>query len=337
MKRLGNLYEQVFADDNIKLAIKRASIGKTKRTVFKYANEHEEEIIEFVKNNPNYKGIAKELERVDKASGKIRNIKVPDYKNLIIQHCLMQIVYPILSKSFYFHSYGALPNKGMFKASKAVKRMVKPNRYYIQCDIVKYYESIDREILMELMSRKIKDKRVLELLKPVNPKGLPIGNYTSQIMANFYLTPLDHYVKEILMISEYVRNMDDFIIFGTSKRELWKQYLLIKDFLETKLKLSIHEERVKIRGISDTEFVDFCGYKNYKDHTTLRKRTYRRVRKLMFKLHRFLREKWVRSFFSYWGFITKTNCHKWLAKYMPMINMANMRKLISLSMKGEKI
>ena len=329
MKRKGNLYNQIFSDDNIKLAIERASIGKSKRQVFKYANEHLEETIEFIKTYPYYKGIAKVKDVVDKASGKTRNIKVPDYKNLIIQHCIMQIVYPILSQSFYFHSYGALPNKGMFKASKAVKRMVIPNRYYIQCDVVKYYESIDREILMELIGRKIKDETVLALLRPVDPKGLPIGNYTSQIMANFYLTPLDHYAKETLGISDYVRNMDDFIIFGTNKRELWKKYLLIKEFLKDKLALSLHEERVKIKEITNKTCVDFCGYKHYKDHTTLRKRTYRRLRRVILNIHKYLREKWCRSFFSYWGFINKTNCHKWLGMYMPLINMANMRKFVA--------
>lgn len=339
MKRVGYLYDKIFDRNNIILAIKNASNGKTKRRAFKYAISHVEEVVDFVKENPFYNGIYKEEDVVDKASGKSRHIKVPDFKNLIIQHAIMQVVYPILAKSYYFHSYGAIRTKGMFKASKYTRRMVRNNKYCSKDDVVKFYDSVRRMDVIRFVRRKIKDESVIELIKcRLDEVGVAIGNFISQILANFLLTPLDHYVKEDLRVKDYIRNMDDYTIFGNSKRKLKATREAIKKYIHEQLALKLHDERNKIVDLTKTvikkgkevylNFLDFCGYKHYKDHTTLRKRTYRRIIRLICVLKKYVSLRKARSFVSYWGFITKTNCHKWLRDNMPLIDFKSIKDLI---------
>jgi len=165
---------------------------------------------------------------------KKRVIRAAPFKDRITHHALCNIIEPIFEKSFIYDSYACRENKGSHKAIKRLRSFIKSIKdtngcknyekiYYLQCDIVKYFDSIDKDILLELIKKRIKDKEVLYLIKIIlnsYEKGLPIGNLTSQLFANIYLNEFDFYVKNVLKCKYYIRYMDDFILLDVDKQQL---------------------------------------------------------------------------------------------------------------------
>ena len=357
MKRVGYLYEQIFTHDNISLALDTACKNKQSRSVVRRVKEHREEVIKFIQDNPNFIKVHNAVPKYDTSSGKTRDVVTPDFIYLIRQHCIIQVIYPIFSKSFYHHSYGAIRGKGILRASKALRSIIRNNprdtRYAVSIDTRKYYDSVDIETLKGMLARKIKDTRTLDLLYNIlgnRKKGIPIGNYTSQIFANIYFTPLDHYIKEKLKVKVLFRQMDDILITGANKRKLKKDVEAIRTYIKEVLKCDIHDERIEIKDLhkevegqnpkklKGKAFIDFCAYKHYEGGVvTIRKRIFNRLRHTIFALQKHFCLKFAKRFMSYWGYVKNSNSSHLLAKYMPMINMANMRKLISTSMKGATI
>lgn len=161
------------------------------------------------------------------------------------------------------------------KASFDLRKYLKDEqetKYCLKLDIRKFFETIDKSILKNLLRRKFKDKRLIVLLDDIidsNEKGLPLGNITSQFFANFYLTYFYHYIKEDLRIKYFQRYTDDIVILSNSKEELWNWFYKIKDYLNRELKLEIKSNYqvfpVDIRGI------DWVGYVHHRNHTKIRK------------------------------------------------------------------
>lgn len=339
MKRIGYLYEKVVTYENVSTALENAIANKKQRAVVKYVMEHKEEVIKELMDNPKVTGEYRIKTVIDRASEKERLLHIPDIKDLIRQHQLMQVLLPIMQKSYYEHSYGAIKGRGFMKSSAYLKTLlqdrIKGKCYYIKLDIIKFYQNIDQKVLKDKFRYIIKDERVLDLIDTIidsygNGKGIPIGNYTSQSFANFYLTDLDHRIKEVIKVPYYIRYMDDIVLISPNKRELIKQLKEIINILENELKLKVHKDRMRILKVDDNGgFIDFCGFKHYKNYTTIRKRTFKRIRKLVYKMSHYLTLKWARSFMSYWGYILRSNSIKLQRMYMPLINMSNMRKLIS--------
>lgn len=125
---------------------------------------------------------------------------------------------PLFEKWFICDSHACRKNKGAHRAIRRVKGWARRAPYFLKADVRKFFESIDHEVLKELLSQKIKDQKLLTLMeriieKPIPGylpgKGLAIGNLTSQWWANFYLDPLDHYLKDKCGVKYYIRYMDD--------------------------------------------------------------------------------------------------------------------------------
>jgi len=136
---------------------------------------------------------------------------------------------------------------------------------------------VNHEILLELLEKKIKDENVLWLLREVinsNPRGIPIGNLTSQLFANIYLNELDHFIKRVLRERYYARYMDDFLILGNDKSRLRGDKEKIKKFLAERLKLELHPKKAEIFPINMG--IDFLGYVLRGGKRFLRKSTVRR-------------------------------------------------------------
>ena len=164
--------------------------------------------------------------------------------------------------------------------------------YCLKCDIRKYFDNVDHEILFELLRKKIRDNDILWLLREIiesNPKarpqrlassscdggrGIPIGNLTSQFFANIYLNELDHFVKRELKERYYMRYMDDFLILGADKKHLGQQKERIRAFLTEKLKLELHPKKAEIFPID--KGLDFLGYVLRDNKRFLRKSTVKR-------------------------------------------------------------
>jgi len=156
----------------------------------------------------------------------------------------------------------------------------------LQCDISKYFDSINHEILFAILQKKIADEKTLRLIKEIldsnnkeTGKGIPIGNLTSQLFANVYLNELDQFVKRDLKRGYYLRYMDDFLIFGGGKQELWRTKETIAGFLKTKLDLSLHPKKANVFPIETG--IDFLGFRIFPGYAALRQSTLKRFAKKM--------------------------------------------------------
>ena len=172
-------------------------------------------------------------------------------------------------KGFINTSYACIKNKGMHKACLDVQNAMKHcniiwnNYYIIKMDIKKYFQNIDKNILFEILKRKIKDEKLLWLTREIlfsngEQKGLPIGNYTSQCFANIYLNEVDQFVKHKLHCKYYFRFMDDSIILAKTKDEAIYILKEIRKFLKENLDLELNK---KTQIFKSSQGVNFCGYK----------------------------------------------------------------------------
>jgi len=174
------------------------------------------------------------------------------------------------------HSAALAVQKGMKECKK------KYGDYYIlKMDIAKYFPSIDRNILMNIVKRKIKDKDIIWILEKIvyyrhSDKGLPIGNLTSQILANVYYNEADQFIKHKLKVRYYYRYMDDSIILLQNKEELKNIKAQIEKFIDEELKLKFNS---KTNIFKSKQGVNFCGYKINEYRMKLRDKGKKRIKR----------------------------------------------------------
>jgi len=202
--------------------------------------------------------------------------------------------------------------------------------YCLKCDISKYFDNVDHEILLKLLQKKIIDEDILWLLREIigsNPRGIPIGNLTSQLFANVYLNELDHFVKRELHEKYYLRYLDDFLILGTDKKHLLEVKEKIKIFLRDRLKLELHPKKAEIFPIDPIgkqasnwagRGLDFLGYVILGNLRFLRKST---VRRFMKKKRRY--EAMVKN-----GKLAETSFQNTLASWRGYANFSDSYKLM---------
>ena len=200
--------------------------------------------------------------------------KLPFNPDRIVQHAIMNILAPILERKFIEDSYACVPGKGQVAASRRCMEAVRRNRYCLKCDVRHFYPSIDQNILSGMFHEIIKDERFLGVLDDVvysfpGDKNAPIGNYVSQWCGNFYLTPLDNYVKRTLKIKDYIRYCDDFMLFCDDKAYLHECRKRIEEFIADELLLTFSRSDV----FNVKQGVDFCGYRHFDNFVLLRKST----------------------------------------------------------------
>lgn len=187
----------------------------------------------------------------------------------------------------------------------------------MKCDVRKYFFNINNDIIYRLISRKIKDKKVLELTKEFiyhneDSVGVPIGNYTSQYYANIYLNELDKYVKHELKLKYFVRYMDDWVILFKTKEEAKEALQKITIFLREELKLELNS---KTNYFQVNQGASFCGYRIWPTHMLLRDQSKKRMKrrmKIFQKLYRDNRitiEEITKSVMSWWGHVIHCNSH----------------------------
>lgn len=276
MKRIGNLYEQIISLDNLKIADKKARRGKSNQYgVKKYLKNQEENLINLQKLLKDKKFKTSKYKVFKISDGKEREIfSLPFYPDRIVHHAILNVLEPIFINMFTANTFSCIKGRGVHKASYTLRKYLRDKgntKYCLKIDIKKFYPSINNKVLKELLRKKFKDNDLLILLDDIidSMQGVPIGSYTSQFFANFYLTYFDHYIKEQLKVKYYLRYCDDLVLLSNNKKELWSWFYQIKDYLCEELKLEIKGNYqvfpVEIRGI------DWCGYKHYHTHTLIRK------------------------------------------------------------------
>lgn len=243
---------------------------------------------------------------------KRREINALPYRDRVVQTAICNVIEPEISKTFIYDSYACRLNKGALKAANRVSYFLnkKDSVYYLKCDIHKYFDSVNLDLVFNLYKRHISDVRTLNLIYKIlhkdNPeKGIKIGNRLSQLTANLYLNELDRYIKFDLRIKYYVRYMDDFIILGKNKSELRKYLKLIESFLNNKLFLELNK-KTNI-GLCARGF-EFVGYNIYPGRKLIRKQTINRTRRYVksFMNGKVKPEKFCRSMASICGHAVHT-------------------------------
>ena len=257
---------------------------------------------------------------------KLRKIEKTKYIDRIVHRWYVNsFIDPYFVPQFINTSYACLKGKGMHKACLDVQKAMKHckniwGEYYIlKMDIKKYFENIHKDILYEILQRKIKDKKILWLTKEIiysnNGKtGLPIGNYTSQMYANIYLNELDQYVKHNLKCKYYFRYMDDGIILLKTKEKAKEILEAIQKFLKEKLKLELNQ---KTQIFKNKQGVNFCGYKINEYRLKIRDKGKRRLKKKI----KSLKEKVAK------GEITSKEAKLYLAGHLGYIKIADVKNL----------
>lgn len=225
---------------------------------------------------------------------KSRLISAPPFCDRVVHHALVDIVEPLFERKMVHHSYACRKGKGIHSAVSNVQKQLRIAQrnwgrvYVLQADISKYFPSINHGVLLHEISRTIRDKDVLWLCTKIIRRsgydgcGVPVGALTSQLFANVYLTALDHKIKDDWGIKHYTRYMDDFIIIGKSKQELWHLLAEIESYLTLKLRLRLNP-KTAIYPVS-SNMVDFAGYRICATHMLPRKRNTKRTRKAFKKM-----------------------------------------------------
>lgn len=344
MKTYKHLMEKIASEENIKAAIMNASKKKRNRKdvkeVLQDIDTHTEKIQKILLSGTYEAHIDTPCVINEGTHHKVRRIRKPHFKyDQIIHHCIIQVLQPIFSKPMYEYSCGSIPKRGAYYGKKRIEKWlrndVKNTKYVFKMDIKHFYESVDKEILKQMLERKIRDKQAMELINKVIDsceRGLPLGNYTSQWFANFMLTPLDHYIKEQLHAKYYMRYMDDIVIFGRNKKELHKIRREIEKYLREKLKLKIKENwqifRFEYKGRGRP--LDFMGWQFYRDKTILRKSIFIRIMRKARKVGKHTTIKGAQGMISYMGYIKHTDTYGSYAQYIrPYVNIGKLKKFVA--------
>lgn len=331
MKRIGNCYDKILSDDNIFRAMIEAAKGKQRAKDFiEYCLDHPKQIIKRIKDSPHPVGGYVEITKKDGSCGKDRNISIPKFfPDQILHHAILQILNPYFEKYFYKYSCACIKGRGQVYASKYLRKVLKVNptntKYFVKLDIRHFYQNIDHDIIKKALRHKIKCKKTLELLDEIidtKEEGLPLGNYTSQVLANFLLTPLDLYIKQDLHVPYYLRFADDMVLLSGNKRKLAKVVEQIKTYLKDNLGLETHNDEViytvayrnkegKVIGHN----IDFVGYRHFRGWTTVRSKIFLKILRVRRACDRHMTLSLLRTLASLYGYLKNSDSKKIIKKY----------------------
>lgn len=290
MKRFGNIYEKIYDIENLKLAHKFArrdkSFYKAVQMVDSDPDFYLGQIREMLKNKT-YQVSEYSISTIND-KGKLRDLmKLPYYPDRIIQWAILLQIEKVFVSGFCTHTCASIKGRGIKRAMELMDEYMKdrPNTSVcLKLDIKKYYPNINHRILKRMLRKKFKDQDLLELLDTIidsypGEKGVPIGSYLSQFLANFYLSYFDHWLKEDMKIKYVVRYMDDIVIFGSSSASLHELHRKIDQYLHTNLDVEIKQNwqvfPTAIRG------VDFVGYRFFYGYKLSRKTTCKKFKAKM--------------------------------------------------------
>jgi RNA-directed DNA polymerase len=226
---------------------------------------------------------------------KKRLISAAPFRDRIVHHALCNISVPYFEKLFIANSYANQKWKGTHRALDRCTQFSRRFKYVLQCDVKQFFPSIDHVILRETLERMLPDKSVMWLVDKIlasgrgvlaeeydmvyfpyddlfsrqRARGLPIGNLTSQWWANCYLNPFDQFVQRELGCKGYIRYVDDFLLFGNSRRELMDWRMEILKRME-RVRLTLHEESAYPKPVN--EGIPFLGFIIFPDHRRLKAR-----------------------------------------------------------------
>ena len=296
MKRYRNLYPEIASFINLWHAFNSAAKGKRiKDQVVRFEFHVEERLLELehqLRAKTYRPGAYRSFFIRDP---KLRLISAAPFRDRVVHHALYRVVEPIFERTFIGDSYANRLGKGTHAALDRAQQFARRYRYVLQCDVREFFPSIDHRIMRGILARKLADDDVLwlcdriidggagvldgqytqvffpgdDLLAAARPRGLPIGNLTSQFWANVYLNELDQFIKRELRCGAYLRYVDDWLLFADDKATLWSWKEATRERLAG-LRLSLHEASSTVYPVGNG--IGFLGFRLYPDHRRLRRR-----------------------------------------------------------------
>ena len=326
-----DIYSELCSYENLELAFKKARKGKTlKLYVIEFEANLDENLKQLQQELLFHAYRPKPLETFILRDPKTRKISKSDFRDRVVHHAICNIIEPLFEKCFIFDSFANRLRKGTFKAIERFEHFTrKMSRgftrpcFVLKADIRHYFETVDHKILLSILQRKIKDEKLLWLIRVIlqnyqtekKGKGMPLGNLTSQFFANVYLNELDQYVKHILKAKYYIRYVDDFVILGNFPDDLQVFREKIETFCGEHLSLYLHPDKSKIHNLKNG--VGFLGMRLYPHHRRIKKKNLRRFERklLQFKADsedgKVIREKVVEHFEGWLAYISNANTFKY--------------------------
>lgn len=292
--------------------------------------------------------------------GKWRDLYVPAFDDHIVSHMIMQVAMPAFTKGMHPHCCGSVPRRGIKHIVRTVSHWAQDDkecRYFVKLDIRKFFDNIKADILISILKRKIKDVYIIGALEKLilsAPSACPVGFYTSPFFANLYLQDMDWYIeqqlykirrdKRIKWVRHYLRYMDDMLLMGTSKADLYKAVRCIKKYLKDHYDLEI-KPAWEIKRIGKhimtakgwklqpgTSWIDIGGYKFSKDSTIMRSGIFLAARRLARKIFRsdYYRLRDCQSINSRLGWAGHCDSHKFIEREIkPYVDIKRTRRVIS--------
>jgi hypothetical protein len=276
-------YQDLLSWNNLLLAFQRAAKGKRgQANVAEFEHDLEPNLIQLQTELVDFSYQPRPYSSFYIHEPKRRLISAAPFRDRVVHHALCNLIEPVFEKSFIFDSYANRVGKGTHRALNRAQKFARKYRYVLQCDVRQFFPSIDHAVLHSELARKVEDEHILwlcdrilasgigvlseeykmvyftgdDLLAVLRPRGLPIGNLTSQFWANVYLSPFDHFIQRELQCGAYLRFVDDFLLFSNDKDQLWFWREQLVKRLE-RLRLTIHPEA---HPLPVTEGFCFLGF-----------------------------------------------------------------------------
>lgn len=290
MKRASTDFEAITSIPNLRLAFLKASRGKhASPEIVRFRNDLDRQLNEL------QSGLIQETVQLGVwhqfiiHDPKRRIITAPCFRERVIHHAIINVLEADFERWLIDDTFACRRGKGREAAVLRGAKFARRYAWAAKLDIRQYFDSIPHQRLIELVSRRFRDRRLIRLLARIIDcyrgaagQGLPIGSLTSQHFANFYLGWFDRFVKESLRLRGYVRYMDDMILFGKCAADVRQSVIACDNFLTENLHLSL--KVLPIRPCSHG--IPFLGCKLFPGHTTLSRRSKLRWQRRVAELFR---------------------------------------------------
>lgn len=281
---LSSVFHDITSFNSLYRGYREARKGKrTHPEVLEFAESLEENILELSRELRNGSYSPKGFKQFTLYDPKERNIFAPYFRDRVLHRSIYECLEPFFHKKFIHDSYACRRGKGTHGAVDRAQYFMRKqdSDYFLKCDVKSYFDSVNHGILTDILSRYVTDSRFIELIKEIlqdyRSQGLPIGTLYAQLFANVYLDKFDHFVKQKLQASRYLRYMDDFVFFSDSKERLHELREACQGFLRDKLELRLPFSKTTLEPVS--KGLTFLGYRIFPGKRELRKRNRKKFRR----------------------------------------------------------
>jgi RNA-directed DNA polymerase len=288
------LFARICSFENLFLAYRKARKGKrSKAQVAAFEFNQEEELLNLQQELLSNTWTPGAYHSFYIHDPKRRLISAAPFRDRVVHHALCRVIEPVWERRFIADSYANRKNKGTHRAILRCNQFARQYPYVLQCDLKQFFPSIDHAILRTALAKIHPEPGVMwlverilasgagvldqeyqmrwfpgdDLLAGLRPRGLPIGNLTSQFWANVYLNSFDHFVKRELRCKGYLRYVDDFLLFANDKAQLWRWQDAIQ-FRLASLRLTLHPPQV----YPVCTGIPFLGFRVYPTHRRLKRK-----------------------------------------------------------------